>query len=357
MFSACTMQPSYKITGTIEGLESSQVILKSLNKGKFVAIDSAKVENGTFVFKGSLTQPDLHAISLADKQEIQLFIDNSEITIHGNIKNMAELKIEGSQVASLFKSFSDEMNTINTKMRDIYNKYVQLSMTKDSDEKTQMLKQIEGEYVEMEKKSGDLVKKYVDENTSSYVAPFVALNYMAPRLSLTELEKVVESFDPKIADSKYLVKMREKVSKLKKVSIGQPFIDFTLNDPEGNPVALSSVAGKGKYVLLDFWASWCGPCRAENPVLVENYAKYKDKGFEIFAVSLDKEKKPWVDAIKKDGIAWIQVSDLKFWNTAARELYEFNSIPHNILLDKNGIIIAKDLRGEDLGAKLAELLN
>ncbi len=140
---------------------------------------------------------------------------------------------------------------------------------------------------------------------------------------------------------------------MKKVAIGKKATDFTMNDTEGNPVTLSSLYGK--YLLIDFWAAWCSPCRAENPNLVATYNKYKAKGFQILGVSFDKTKNDWLKAIKDDHLTWLQVSDLKGWGNEAGKLYGIGSIPSNVLLDPDGIIIAKGLRGDDLNNKLKEI--
>jgi len=353
MFS-CTMQPKYKIEGNVDGLEAGQATLKSVVEGNLETIDSVVIENGAFVFTGSVEQPEYYVITFADTLEgVQLFLDNVEIKINADVQNMQDAEVMGSELTSLFNTFNDELLAFNTQMRALYQEYVQLSMSGENPERQ---KEIEQEYTQVEEQSTEFIKTFINENDTSMVTPFIALNYRANRLSLEELKELVAVFGEEVASSKYLVEINEKIATLEKVAIGQAYTDFTLNDVDGNPVALSSVVNNN-YVLIDFWAGWCKPCRAENPVLVENYAKYKEKGFEIFGVSLDKTREEWVKAIEDDGITWPQVSDLKYWDCVARNIYAFNSIPHNILLDKEGIIIAKDLRGEELGAKLAELLN
>ena len=170
-----------------------------------------------------------------------------------------------------------------------------------------------------------------------------------------ELTSYLDTFDESISNSGYITELRDRAEILKKVAVGQPYIDFTLNDTTGNPVALSDLVGKSEYLLVDFWAAWCGPCRGENPNIVAMYHKYKDKGFDVLGVSFDRNREAWVKAINDDGLEWTHISDLQYWNSAAGKLYAVSSIPHSILLDKEGVIIEKNLRGEGLQEKLAEL--
>jgi len=172
--------------------------------------------------------------------------------------------------------------------------------------------------------------------------------------ALSDLEESAQAMDTLLNSSTYMQELKKMIGILNAVQIGQPAPDFTQADTAGNPLTLSSF--QGKVLLVDFWASWCGPCRAENPNVVEAWKKYHEKGFDILGVSLDKSRDKWIEAIQADSLTWGHVSDLQYWNNEASNLYGVRSIPANVLLDENGIIIARNLRGEDLLNKLEEIL-
>lgn len=204
-------------------------------------------------------------------------------------------------------------------------------------------------------KMDQLDKDFFENNVSNWLGLY-ALQNNQYGMTGEELEAALDKLAPEFAEDEVVVNLRSRVDVLKKTAVGQPYINITLPTPEGKEISLSDYIGEGKYVLVDFWASWCGPCMGEVPYLVKDYAKYHSKGFEIFGVSLDRSSEPWVKAIADNKMDWIHVSDLQYWKCAPAADYGVNSIPANFLLDGNGTIIAKNLRGEAVSEKLAELL-
>jgi peroxiredoxin len=200
----------------------------------------------------------------------------------------------------------------------------------------------------------NFIQKHSGRVTSAFI---VVANNMMQAMDMTQLEQIANGFDAKTGQSQWVKTIRDHVASFKRTAIGQPFPDITLKTPDDQPVSISDYAGKGKYVLLDFWAAWCGPCRNANPRVVELYRRYREKGFEIVGISLDQSKEAWVKAIKDDNLTWPHMSDLNYWQSAAAKLYSVSSIPHTVLLDKDGKIIAKGLYVDGLATKLAEIFD
>ena len=198
------------------------------------------------------------------------------------------------------------------------------------------------------------IQEFIEKNNSSF-ASLAAIQQLTPEAYFPTYIKLDDGLFAKYPNSSYIKAFHASVSSQKKLAPGSSAPEIAMLTPSDQPLALSSL--KGKYVLVDFWASWCGPCRAENPNVVKAYKKYNAKGFEIFSVSLDKDKDKWIAAIQKDGLVWpSHVCDFMHWQSPVVQLYNFTGIPYNVLLDKNGNIIAKNLRGEDLEKKLAEVI-
>ena len=205
---------------------------------------------------------------------------------------------------------------------------------------------------ELDKEMKKQLQDFAKTNNKTVVSPYLVMRN-SWQFELPDLEEIVSAMDTNLNGSQYLQSLKKRIGVLKSVEIGQPAPDFTMNDSAGKPVALSSL--KGKVLLVDFWASWCGPCRAENPNVVKAYQAYGKKGFDILGCSFDQNRDKWLKAVKDDKLTWNQVSDLKGWANAAGKLYGVNSIPANVLLDKDQKIIGRNLRGEDLMKKLAEI--
>ncbi|WP_240348031.1 TlpA disulfide reductase family protein [Longitalea arenae] len=345
-------QKGFVITGTVTGLaENSRVTLVDMNKPTDT-LARAHVTKGSFVLKGAVAEPNLHQLNfdVAGKKSV-LFMGNENITVKGNIDNVQQFDVTGSAVNSDFMEFQGIFNPLFQKLtalnQQIYGK-----------QNTQANQQPNDSLMAAYKKAYDdivsAIDKFVAEKKASPVAPFLLVVTRELEQDPVTLEKRYKLLSTAGQQGFYGKIIQEGIANSKIGAVGTDAIEFTQNDTTGKPVSLNSF--RGKYVLVDFWASWCKPCRMENPNVVTAYNKFKSKNFTVLGVSLDKAREPWIQAIKDDGLAWTQVSDLKFWNNEVARKYKIESIPQNFLIDPKGKIVAKNLRGPDLEARLCELL-
>lgn len=350
VFSCHTPKDEFSIKGTIAGIETGKVYLQKIVDGRPKTIDSTSLEGGKFTFKGKMEIADMRILKLNQQDYFaQLFLDNSDVKIIAKKDSLRSTKISGSPTQDIFTIYNTEMERLNKDVAKLQEKYQNAMSTGNADE----ARKTEIEYQAIIDNMKVFTKNFVKEHNTSVVAAYITLVQLSAQLEGSELDSIIAKFPAEISKSEYVIKVKEIAEGLKKTTVGAIAPDFTMNDPEGNPVQLSSL--RGKVVLIDFWASWCKPCRQENPNVVKLYQKYNGKGFQIIGVSLDRSKEEWVKAIKDDQLSWVHVSDLQFWQNAAARLYSVSQIPQSFLLDKEGKIIAKGLRGEQLAEKLNEL--
>ena len=340
----------YTLNGTISGADTGWVLLIKRDEGKMITADSAQLKEGKFVFLGKVELPEMYYLKLKDTDDaFSFFIENSTIALKIYADSIDKSVATGSVTHDLYLTYLKEETASEKKMEALYENFMKARETKD----TVAMKTLSDAMDAEQNALPVFIKAFALKNGKSVVAPYLVLGN-AWAFSLDDIKAVNKAMDPSIANSNYVKKLIEREAILNSVQPGQPAIEFTMNDTTGKPVSLSSF--KGKVVLVDFWASWCGPCRAENPNVLAAYNKYSNKGFVVLGVSLDDDKAKWLAAIAKDGLTWTHVSDLTRWKNAAAKQYGVQSIPANFLIDKEGKILASDLRGENLMKKIEEVL-
>lgn len=344
----------YTVNGFNAPEEGSTVYLT--DKTTMVHIDSAVVSGGTFRIKGKAEKDAFLALDVQGKEDGFVFFNDGEpvqVDVAGDALTGSALNTKLAECLAANDEAYDEYNTLIQSFLDLT-------------EAEQAAKQEEfiPLYRAAIKKYSDFYFDMIDDNMDS----LIPVAFMGSVRSLGGEDKFNELLDSgaPFAHHPYVLEMKRKIDEaaakkreaeeLKRSFIGQMFTDLEEADPDGNMHKLSEYVGKGKWVLVDFWASWCGPCRAEMPNVVAAYKKYKAKGFDVVGLSFDREKEPWVKAIVEWDMPWVHLSDLKYWQTVAADVYGVNSIPDNILINPEGRIVARGLRGTELDAFLSSVL-
>ncbi len=357
----------FEVSGTIKNGNNKMVYLQEtpLGSGEQLIIDSSIINNdGSYHLKGKASEESLYSLFIKNETYPFAFVinDASKITVNADANSQNNYTVQGSATTESLKKFFDGANN---KYAEIYF----LGQKRDSLQKAgapdSLISEIDTKGNDSWKEFQDYVRNFI-QTSSSPISCFLALNNYNQIFSPNDYQALLNNIVKRFPNHKGIAAIKEmterQIALAKQKSresqeadwVGKEAPELSLPDINGNEINLSSF--KGKYVLVDFWASWCLPCRKENPNVVEAYNKYKDKNFTILGVSLDKEKDDWMNAIQKDKLSWTQVSDLQEWNSLAVSTFNFDGIPFNVLIDPNGKIIAESLRGEDLDKKLQEVL-
>lgn len=350
---SCNNAPYFKIKGSIKNSDLDKVYLKDLTNGGETTIDSAEIKNNNFVIKRTFGKTKLCGLfrnkGYSGIPMLKLYIENTDVNIDYNSNNRYECKIIGGPNQYLYNKFNDIDRKAEKEQDSIHLQLSNLSQKGELTPKKE--KNLNETYTVINKRILEEKIALIEKNTSSLVSADI-FNEIYRQISPKKAEQIAKSLTGEAASKPAIREIMHKLSYIDRTAIGQPAPDFTQNTPEGKPLSLSSF--KGKLLILQFGASWCKPERAENPNLLRMYKKYHNKGLEILNVSLDKNKDQWLRYIQQDGLIWNHVSDFKMWESPILKLYKVRSVPRSFLIDKNGIIINKDLRSHPLEQKLQE---
>ena len=351
IFAACSTSPEYHIQGSFDTDFEGMVLLKKQVGYAYEVIDSVLVKENTFDFKGSVDIPDIYGLSLSGQKETQrICLENTDyqIEIGESVKNS---KISGGNYQLLMTDFEKDMGELDLGERALI-KVIWRDTSTTQAEKDSLYPILEN----LRKDKKELANSYIENNPGSPHAPRVLDIYRRNFLTVDQLDSVYQIFTDEAKNSNTGSKIGKSIKAIRRSAVGKPMIDFTMPGVNGEDIKLSEVVSANKLVFIDFWASWCGPCRASIPELKELYKEYHSRGLEFLAVSYDSDHEKWLEAIEDEGFEWINASHVVGWNCPTASDYAIRGIPASVLISKKGVIEARSLRGQALREKIEELL-
>ena len=344
---ACNQEKTFNVSVSLVNGNDKTVYLQKFVNNEPVTIDSAVVSNDQAILKAPVDDPQiLYALRVKGKKgSMPFFADNKDVVFGGDMNNPQDVEIMASETQAELDAYNKQVNQFDEQIAKLYMAMQQAFNNEDSIQMDSLNKV--GTAL-MEQQDG-FRDEYIKAHPESFVAHYI-LDGAKQDYPVDQLKEMVGAFT---TESIYRNHINEYISSMERLEVGQPFIDFTLNTKEGEMVSLAEVIAKNKVTMVDFWASWCGPCRHENPVVKAAYEQYHELGFDVLGVSVDQDETAWLQAVNEDQLPWTQVRDSE---NKVSEKYMIYYIPSNFLYDETGTMVAKGLRGDELAAKLAELL-
>ncbi len=372
LFWSCTKEEKgFTVSGKLENAAGNMIYLKEMTSRELIPVDSCKIDtSGSFTLKGISAESRFFSVFSHEGNQVYLLAKTGdEISLFGNARDLSgSYRVEGSEDSRLICELTIEQNKTIERIRRL-NKIFNDSL--QSPDFMNIKTELDSAYAGIVRAQREFTFRFIEENLRSQASLMALYQQIGPRHYLLDPDEdfryfsmVDSSLSILYPGSDAVMDLHRQVEELKqrkqmealsaaRLGIGAEAPDIALPSPSGDTIVLSSL--RGKVVLLDFWASWCAPCRYENPNLVKNYKKYRDRGFEIYQVSLDRTRSAWLKGIEQDKLDWVHVSDLQYWNSIVVPVYNIQGIPMNYLLDRNGRILAQNLRGEMLDRKLEEI--
>jgi len=358
LFASCSHQKkntnSFNLSIHVKGLNGvTNVVLEQQVNGSWKRLDSVTLRDGKGEITGAIKSPGMYYLVI-NKYNIHIpfWLENSNISITTGLNTWRHPIVKGSKTQKEYEAFQDSVKIFYQREKPVLAKIRKA----EADNNPKKAEAYRKQYYKIDNQRIAYIFGFAKRHNKSAISPYLVMKncYLT---SLGKLDSLTHDFDSTLFENQYFKSLKKRVAVLKRVAPGRHFINFTLNDTTGKPVSLASVIKNHKYTLVDFWASWCPDCRAENPGIVAAYKKFHKKGFTVFGVSFDRNHGDWVRGIKQQKLYWTQVSDLKGWHGSAGKLYGVEWIPHNLLINQKGIIVAQDLAGKPLQNELKKLMN